>query len=110
MRKTVLFIALISIFVAGCAKTEDSTEITCGATTPSFSAEVYPVLQQKCISCHSDAMPRGNVSLSNYIKVSTNKSAVRRIFVSSTAHEGVTVTDAQRNTVCCWIDSDAPNN
>jgi len=109
MRNIVLFMVLLSIFAAGCTK-DVSTEVTCGATTPSFSAEVYPVLQQKCISCHGDAMPRGNVSLSNYTKVSANKSAVRNIFVSTTSHEGVSVTTAQRNTVCCWIDSDAPNN
>lgn len=109
MRKTVLFIALFAIVAVGCTK-EESTEITCGATTPSFSSEVNPVLQQKCISCHGDVMPRGNVSLSNYSKVAANKSAVRKIFVSTTAHEGVSVTTAQRNTVCCWIDSDAPNN
>lgn len=109
MRKTVLLIVLSTVFAIGCTK-EENTEVTCGATTPSFSAEVYPVLQQKCISCHGDAMPRGNVSLNNYTKISTNKSAVRKIFVSTTSHEGVSVTTAQRNTVCCWIDSDAPNN
>jgi hypothetical protein len=109
MKRLVLFASLLSIITASCTK-DDSNEVTCGATTPSFSTEVYPVLQQKCISCHGDVMPRGNVSLNNYTKVSANKSAVRNIFVSTTSHEGVSVTTAQRNTVCCWIDSDAPNN
>lgn len=110
MSRIILFIALISIFAVSCTSTDETIEITCGSTTPSYTTEVVPVLQQKCISCHSDAMPRGNVSLSNYTKVYTNKSATRNIFASSTVHEGVSLTTAERNTVCCWIDSNAHNN
>jgi len=97
------------VFSFGCAKTAE-VEITCGSTTPSFSADVFPIMQQKCISCHNDANARGNVSLSNHTAIYTNKSATRAIFASSATHEGVSITTAQRNTVCCWVDSNAPNN
>lgn len=110
MKRIVLSIALLSIIATSCTSTDETIEITCGATTPSYSTDVSPVLQQKCISCHSDAMPKGNVSLSSYTKVYANKSATRNIFASSIAHEGVSLTTAQRNTVCCWIDSNAPDN
>jgi len=110
MKRLVLSIALLSFIATSCTSSEETIEITCGSTTPSYATDVVPVLQQKCISCHSDAMPRGNVSLGSYTKVYTNKSATRNIFASSTAHEGVSLTTAERNTVCCWIDSNAPNN
>jgi hypothetical protein len=110
--KNSLIIAILglSLFGISCSKTSTEVEITCGSTTPSFSAEVFPIIQQKCVSCHSDANPRGNVSLSNHNAIYANKSATRSIFASSGTHQGVSITTAQRNSVCCWIDSNAPNN
>ncbi|GAB3228767.1 hypothetical protein GCM10027346_13660 [Hymenobacter seoulensis] len=41
----------------------------CDSTAITFSASVAPLLQQRCVSCHNNALRNGNVSLETYAQV-----------------------------------------
>lgn len=43
----------------------------CDTTQISFAGDIYPVIQQKCLSCHSQSMNQGNVNLEGYTQVKT---------------------------------------
>lgn len=49
----------------------DSTQTPVG-TLKSFSNDIRPILDQYCISCHSNNNPSGSVSLETYNKVKIN--------------------------------------
>lgn len=108
LKKIILAASVLAIAVA-CTK-ESTVSVTCGSSVPSYSSEVSVVMRQCCTSCHGAGNARGGVALHSYGMLKQNSGGVRKIFTSSMAHEGVSISTAQRNTVVCWIDNGMPNN
>jgi hypothetical protein len=42
---------------------------TCDTVNVTYSADVWPVLNDNCVSCHSGAAPSGNISLETYDQI-----------------------------------------
>jgi hypothetical protein len=45
------------------------TTVECDTTIVTYTGTVYPILQAKCISCHSGPTPEGNLDFTNYERV-----------------------------------------
>ena len=43
--------------------------LACGSGTQSFATNVFPIVQNKCMPCHSGSSPSGGISLTNYTQV-----------------------------------------
>lgn len=112
-------INMIYTWIAQGAKNNGCDEGAGGCDTlnMSFSQDVYPILQNKCLGCHSGTSPQGNVRLETYAQVSN--------FVSNGKLSGVIERKAgyvpmpynQPKMDACliakirsWISDGAPNN
>ncbi|MBK8367266.1 MAG: hypothetical protein IPL10_07560 [Bacteroidetes bacterium] len=99
----VLFFAM---FMSCKKKNKEETKVSytpsCTSTTPSFSATVKPLIQSTCVSCHSE--------YSTYTQISASSSSIRSNIVSGAMPKGTTLSEAQKNSIVCWIDAGKPNN
>ncbi len=66
MNKRNLWLMLSLGCMLACQKENVASSDPCQATEISFSQHLYPLLQQKCLSCHSNLIHDGGVSLENY--------------------------------------------
>jgi uncharacterized membrane protein len=108
-----LFVISMSIFAylvtfVSCKKSTTNTATNTATYTPScsgvksFSMDVKPLFQSSCISCHSN--------YSTYTQISTSASSIKNSIVNGSMPKGSTFTDAQKNSIVCWIDAGTPNN
>lgn len=91
-----------------CKKSSTSTSTSTSSYTPtcsgtsSYKTDVQPLMKTYCISCHSE--------YSSYSGVSRGASSIRQQVTSGKMPEGSTLTEAQKNSIVCWIDAGASNN
>jgi hypothetical protein len=62
--RTLLIAVVVSISIAGCSR--QSGDI-------SYSRQIQPLLDQRCITCHSAESHRGKIVLTSFEKVSGSK-------------------------------------
>jgi len=103
---SILIICSFTIIIHSCKKnnTQVSTSYTpsCSGSTPSFSATVKPLFQSYCVNCHSN--------YSTYAQISGSSSSIRSSIVGGSMPKGTTLSEAQKNSIVCWIDAGRPNN
>lgn len=88
-----------------------ATVSACGEGTISFAAQVAPVIAASCAqpSCHNAGSTKGPGALTNYNQVFNARNDIRReVFNGSMPPGGLSQADKQ--TIICWIDNGAPNN
>lgn len=65
-------LALLVVLLAACAQPTaptTSTEITPTASQVSFSKDVAPILQSRCVSCHGGGRVEESLDLTSYAKM-----------------------------------------
>jgi hypothetical protein len=83
------FLVMLAFSVLGVSCYYDNEEelylTNCNVTTVGFAADILPLVNDKCIVCHSDAALLGGISLSTYdkIKVQINNGK----FIGSVRHD-----------------------
>ncbi|MBS1509761.1 MAG: hypothetical protein JST86_02875 [Bacteroidetes bacterium] len=115
-----LFVAAV-IAIASCKK-DSSTSSTgssgtrtfsCTGITPSFSADVQPILATVCSinsTCHGSGSTNSGGALTTFAEVSARKSNIRAQILSGNMPQSGNITQAQVNAFICWIDNGGPNN
>lgn len=83
-------IAMLRSWIDDGALNSDCPENSCDTlNTISFSGQVFPILQNNCISCHGATSPGGGIALNNYANVvsavETERSGIS-ILVGSVRH------------------------
>lgn len=68
------FFLAVVLLLAGCTFENEETlfkDVVCPEITElvSYSGFVKPLLEKRCISCHSSILSSGNVNLENYEKL-----------------------------------------
>ncbi len=107
MQRLIAIIFLVSINLAfvACKKKAKSGSAaytpTCNGTK-SFSTDVFPLIQSRCWSCHTN--------MSNYGQIKALESAIRINIVNGSMPKNGTLTNAERDIIVCWVDAGAPNN
>jgi uncharacterized membrane protein len=95
----------------------NSCASACDANVFTFSASVKPMLDTKCVGCHSATSPGGNINLSTYASVRTV--ALNGKLYGSIAHQpgfsampknSPKLTDCEITQVQRWIAAGALNN
>lgn len=95
----------------------NSCASACDANVFTFSATIKPMLDTKCVGCHSATSPGGNINLSTYAAVRTV--ALNGKLYGSIAHQpgfsampknGAKLSDCEITQVQRWIAAGALNN
>jgi hypothetical protein len=116
MRKFVL-IVFVGMAVFSCKKKNNSTDSStytpdCSGTAPGYAATVSSLISANCASsgCHNTGSSRGPGALVTYTQIKNAASSIRSSVVSGSMPQGFTLSDAQKNSIVCWIDAGAANN
>ena len=116
MKPGALILIIISscfVFVA-CSKGDNGGDDTnaCGGVSKNFATDVNPLIQTFCnqAACHNAGSINGPGPLTNYTEVFNARAAIRGQVAAGLMPQNTTLTQAQKNTIICWIDNGAPNN
>ncbi|MFD2562378.1 c-type cytochrome [Aquimarina rubra] len=109
IKSTLIITLSIALFSCETNVEEDSDiiiEESCN-TTISFTADIKPIIDSNCISCHGGSrFP----NLRTYESISDNAARVRTQVVNRTMPQGSSLSNEQIELIRCWIDSGALNN
>lgn len=120
--KSLLFLLLPLVVLSGCYYDNEETLYPGSAnctvpTTSTFSANILPLLNNRCNSCHSGSSPSGGIVLTSYtevIKYVNNGSLMGSINhasgYSSMPKNSNKMSSCEIGTIQKWIDSGALNN
>ncbi len=109
-----IFLLITSFFIVlSCSKSGSGSSVDCSTVTnKAFAANIDPIIQSTCniASCHATGSINGPGPLTNYSQVFAARSQVRAAISSGQMPQGSTLSQSQKNSIICWIDSGAPNN
>jgi hypothetical protein len=134
MRKVLVCIAALGLLVASCSKTNEETELrnstsNTGVTPPAcdtvnmkFAANIQPIFNANCVSCHNNVISNLGVRLDTYDGVKQQATRVRNnlsVLLGVITHaSGFTpmpynrpkLSDCDINKIKAWINRNSPNN
>ena len=94
--------------------THDYDMRACPSPMPSFSADVQPIFEAKCTTCHAPGGLRASSPLTTWKQIDGLLSTVVMYVVTckmpNVAEGGVALTPAERGTMLDWFACMAPNN
>jgi hypothetical protein len=94
--------------------TGDYQQRACPSPEPSFSAQVLPIIQTKCATCHAPGGLRSSTPLTTWKQVDALLSTVVTYVVTCKMPDvtdgGVPLTPEERATMLDWFACMAPNN
>lgn len=117
-----ILMLLGGFLLAGCYYDNEATlypeSANCDATTVvAFSADVMPILNLRCNSCHAGTSPSGGIKLNTYPEVikyvddgSLMGSIEHASGFSPMPKNGSKMSTCQIQTIQSWIDAGALNN
>jgi hypothetical protein len=116
MKIYISLLILISTIIVSCTKSSPSaspmnSSLDC-SVPKTFSADAAPVFQAKCAlsGCHGTGSSNGPGELTTYQKIFNARNDIRNAVLTRLMPQGGSLTDAQLNSIVCWIDNGAPNN
>lgn len=122
-----LLIALILLFAYSCTKENTGGTntgggntgggsggftLTCTGAAVNFTNDVSPIFQSVCAQsgCHASGSTNGPGALTSYSQISSAKANIRAVILSGSMPKNSALSNAQRNSIICWIDAGALNN
>ena len=126
MKKTTFVVAAMLcttlIIAVSCSKNSEDqlspqTPGGCDTTNSTYSADVAPILQANCYSCHGNGANKGGVKLDAYsnVKDEAQDGALLGTISHASGYPpmpegGAKLSDCDINTIKSWIDNGAQNN
>jgi mono/diheme cytochrome c family protein len=129
MKKFFVSSSIISLLFIGCAKTNEETLLKnsignsggsvpgCDTVDMKYAANILPILQANCYSCHGNGNAEGGVSLGSYNQVKQRATSQSLIGVITHASgypampKGMPkLSDCNINKIKGWVGRGAPNN
>ena len=71
----VVFGALL--LVTSCSKDDDPVNSNCSGLTPTYTADIKPIISSNCLSCHNGTQSESGIDLSTYSGVKSMADAGR---------------------------------
>ncbi|MCB0806298.1 MAG: hypothetical protein KDC05_10905 [Bacteroidales bacterium] len=115
-------INLIYTWISQGALNNHCEQMDCDSTNVSFSQEVFPIIQNSCLGCHSGANPNGGISLTNYQQIKNQASIspgssgsllgaiTWATGNSNMPQNGNKLSDCDIGIIRNWIEEGMPNN
>jgi len=122
LSKKVWTVLIITVILFACSKSVDTAmkngngnngSVDCSNVAKSFSIDVSPIIQTKCAtgsSCHGTGSINGPGALLTYSAIANAHADIRSAILSGLMPKTGSLTNAQKNTIICWIDNGALNN
>lgn len=90
------------------------TTDACATSAPSYTAEIAPLVQERCLGCHFTGNPNSTVVLTTQAQLNRQtqlvETQVYRCDMPPVDDGGIPLTDAQRTLLLQWLVCGAPNN
>lgn len=90
---------------------------SCEASVTSFSGAISPLINTKCVGCHSGGSPQGGIDLTTYVSIKAQVengklwgSVSHQPGFSPMPRNGVKLSDCELTQIKNWIDAGALNN
>ena len=123
-RKTGAFLCLITgavVLTIGCSKQSEDKLSTptsqCDTANMTYNADVKPILQANCYSCHGNGITNGGVSLDEYasVKAVADNGVLIGVITHADGYppmpgNGGKLSDCDINKIKDWINRGATNN
>jgi len=108
--KQFILLSGITIFTISCNKTPEFTP-TCDGSTPTYDADISLILQQNCNQCHGSGSSNGDYSsYSGLSNVISNGDFEKEVLTNQSMPQNSSLSEAQLNTIKCWIENGYPEN
>lgn len=119
---------VISLLVLSCSKSNEETQQqntngntggnnTCDTVNMKYAANILPIIQANCYSCHGNGLSQNGVSLDSYDKVKTqvNNGNLIGVITHATGYPpmpqgAAKLSDCNINKIRSWINRGALNN
>ncbi|MFP4469223.1 MAG: c-type cytochrome domain-containing protein [Bacteroidales bacterium] len=104
-------------WIAQGAKNNYCDDINCDTLNVTFSETVFPIIQNRCLGCHSGGSPSGGINLENHANIAAVASS--GALMGAIRHEpgyspmpqnGAKLSDCNIAQIQKWIDDGTPNN
>lgn len=87
----------------------------CDTTAVSWQADVKPIIDSRCVSCHSGGFPAGGLALTNHAEVAgsimrTIDRITRQPGDALLMPQGAKMDDCRIDLIIAWANQGAPNN
>jgi len=113
-----IFVAALTIFGAGCSSGSAADgcpatyPMTCPSPAPSFAADVAPLIQEHCTSCHGPGQQLPTLGTYENIASPTNQQHVffRLQYCTMPPPPRTPLTAQERDTILGWIVCGGLNN
>jgi hypothetical protein len=110
-------IQLVYTWIAQGALNNYCDEIDCDTLNVTFSATVWPIIQNRCFGCHSGASPSGGISLQNHsdlVAVANSGQLMGTIRhepgYAAMPQNGQKLSDCNITQIQLWINDGMPDN
>lgn len=118
-------VVLCSVLAGACSKTNETElsnppggggGVTCDTVNMKYAANVLPIIQGNCYSCHGNGNVSGGVSLDSYDKLKTQAASGKLLAVITHAAgvppmpQGGKLSDCDINKIRSWINRGMLNN
>ncbi|MBK7762191.1 MAG: hypothetical protein IPI46_02320 [Bacteroidetes bacterium] len=113
MRPTLIYISLITILCNSCTNNNKQTLLgsICDTTDTKFSTFVNPLITSQCLSCHSNSLASGGISLEGYDNVKAHYTSSLMAIKAGTMPSGAPPLDyCAIKKIEIWIQKGANNN
>ena len=114
----------VSFIIASCSKSNEASlknssggTDNCDTVNMTFAADIVPILQANCYSCHGNGLSQNGVSLDSYDQVKTQADNGNLIHVINHApgypampQGAPKLSDCTINKIKDWVDRGALNN
>ena len=89
-----------------------NTALICPSPQPTWSATVQPLMQAKCVRCHTPGGQNGQLLFDTYQQVfNARASILTQVYACKMPPAGEPqLTDAERTTLIGWLECGAKNN
>jgi uncharacterized membrane protein len=110
-------INLIYKWIEQGARNNSCEQADCDTVNVTYSATVWPIIQNSCLGCHSGGSPSGGVSLADYSAIAAQ--AANGNLLGAIRHEqgyspmpqnGAKLNDCTITQIEKWIENGSPNN
>ena len=85
---------------------------SCSSTPAKFSADVNPIIQSNCATsgCHGSGSSNGPGPLLTFDQIRNAAASIKSAVVSKSMPLGGTLSNAQIQSISCWVDNGTLNN
>ncbi len=105
MKKATYFLAalLTTITVISCKKND--TKITCDGSNPTYTSYVKNLVDNNCVSCHSNFATYSGLST-----VTTNGKFEQKVLIEQSMPKNGSLSTEELKKLQCWVDNGFPEN